>query len=60
MKVMSNASVEIFLSFVLPCSYAYVASETRLYLYMTEENGHRKIGQNIIIKCNYCSGNIRI
>ena len=36
---------------VLPCSYAYVVSETRLYLYMTEKNGHRKIGQNIIIKC---------
>ena len=37
MRIMSNASVEIFLSFVLPCSYAYVASETRLYLYMTEK-----------------------
>ena len=27
---------------------------------MTEKNGHRKIGQNIIIKCIYCSGNIRM
>ena len=47
MRITSNASVDIFLSFVLPCSNAYIASETRLYLYMTEKNGHRKIGQKL-------------